>query len=147
MCLHERRHPQKLYFQCVLVFSIFVQICGAPFTPYTLVMHLCWLVMVIPRCSCINDPEKYPRCACDNSTNIVSCVCEVSTQGSCMTDGGPIDYSQSSGLPAKIGLLAKSSLAWFICHRTGLSRLHKLHRPTKLTRTVLKPVLPSLTVH
>eukprot|EP00064_Thunnus_orientalis_P000937 superscaffoldBa00000057_g938 len=83
----------------------------------------------------------------DNGTNIVSRVCEVSSRASCMTDGGPIDFSQSSGLPAKIGPLAKSSLAQLICHRAGQSRLHKLHRPTKLTRCVLKPVLPSPTVH
>lgn len=100
-----------------------------------------------PCCSCINDAEKYPRCFSDNSTNIVSCMCEVSGRANCMTDGGPIDCSQSSGLPAKIGPLAKSSLAQLICHQAGQSRLHKLHRPTKLTCCVLKPVLPRPTVH
>lgn len=102
---------------------------------------------VCPCCSYINDAEKYPCCCSDNSTNIVSCICEVSSRANCMTDGGPIDCSQSSGLPAKIGPLAKSSLAQLICHQAGQSRLHKLHRPTKLTRCVLKPVLPSPTVH
>lgn len=113
----------------------------------TLTLHPCLRVRVRLHCSCINDVEKYPCCSSDNSTNIVSCVCEVSSRASCMTDGGPIDCSQSSGLPAKIGPLAKSSLAQLICHRAGQSRLHKLHRPTKLTRCVLKPVLPSPTVH
>lgn len=117
----------------------------------TRVAPLCTFVMhhvtVCPCCSCINDTEKYPRCPGDNTTNIVSCVCGVSSRANCMTDGGPIDCSQSSGLPAKIGPPAKSSLAQLICHRAGQSRLHKLHRPAELTRCVLEPVLPSPTVH
>lgn len=52
-----------------------------------------------------------------------------------------------SGLPAKIGPLAKSSLAQLICHQAGQSRLHKPHRPTELTLCVLEPVLPGPTVH
>lgn len=124
-----------------------VHTCVGACTLCTSVMHLCLHVRVCPRCSCINDAEKYPCCSSDNSTNAVSCICEVSSRGNCMTDGGPIDCSQSSGLPAKIGPQAKSSLAQLICHQAGRSRLHKLHRPTKLTRCVLKPVLPSPTVH
>lgn len=96
---------------------------------------------------CISDAEKYPRGPGDNSTNIVSCVCEVSRRANRMTDGGPIDCSQSSGLPAKIGPLAKSSPVQLICHQAGQGRLHKLHRPTKLTCCVRKPVLPRPTVH
>lgn len=75
------------------------------------------------------------------------CVREVSSRANCMTDGGPIDCSQSSGLPAKIGPPAKSSSAQLICHQAGQSRLHKLHRPAELARCVLKPVLPRPTVH
>lgn len=135
----------------VILTSISFSFCGClcvgPRTLYTFVMHLCFHVSACPCCSCINDVEKYPRRPSDNSSNIVSCVCEGSGRASCMTDGGPIDCSQSSGLPAKIGPLAKSSLAQLICHQAGQNRLHKLHRPTELTRCVLRPVLPSPTVH
>lgn len=120
--------------------------------------------LLAPFCICTSVSEVCRRSASINVTEKTSAtvrrqqhqrdvarlfvfVCEVSRRASCMTDGGPIDCPQSSRLPAKIGPLASSGLAQLICHRAGQSRLHKLHRPVKPTRCVLKPVLPHLTAH
>lgn len=99
-----------------------------------------------------NTPQRRFGDSNTNAASLVLCVCvcmcvQVSRRASCMTDGGPIDCSQSSRLPAKIGPLARSGLAQLICHRAGQNRLHKLHRPMKPTCCVLKPVLPLLTAH